>query len=84
MSRKMLKYWMLLLALALVLAACGGGDTADEAADTEETAADTTEETAVDTTEDTASEDAEAPAEEAAGEVITLSSGTPWPTTSAL
>ena len=69
MSRKMLKYWMLLLALALVLAACGGGDTADEPAETEDTAADTTEDTA----EDTASEEAEAPAEEEAmDEVITL------------
>ena len=69
MSRKMLKYWMLLLALALVLAACGGGDTADEPADTEDTAADTTEDTAV--TEDTA--DTEEPMEEEmSDEVITL------------
>lgn len=69
MSRKMLKYWMLLLALALVLAACGGGDTADEPADAEDTAADTTtEETAV----DTPSEEAEAPAEDAAAQVVTL------------
>ena len=69
MSRKMLKYWMLLLALALVLAACGGGDTADEPADTEDTAADTTEDTAV--SEDTA--DSEEPMEEEmSDEVITL------------
>ena len=69
MSRKMLKYWMLLLALALVLAACGGGDTADEPADTEDTAADTTEDTAV--TEDTT--DTEEPMEEEmSDEVITL------------
>ena len=69
MSRKMLKYWMLLLALALVLAACGGGDTADEPADTEDTAADTTEDTAV--SEDTA--DTEEPMEEEmSDEVITL------------
>ncbi|MCA9897748.1 MAG: ABC transporter substrate-binding protein [Ardenticatenaceae bacterium] len=68
MSRKMLKYWMLLLALALVLAACGGGDTADEPAETDDTAVDTTEEMA----EETTSEEAEAPAEEAMDEVITL------------
>ena len=69
MSRKMLKYWMLLLALALVLAACGGGDTADEPADTEDTAADTTEDTAV--SEDTT--DTEEPMEEEmSDEVITL------------
>lgn len=70
MSKKMLKYWMLLLALALVLAACGGGDTADEPADTEDTAADTTtEDTAV--SEDTT--DTEEPMEEEmSDEVITL------------
>jgi sn-glycerol 3-phosphate transport system substrate-binding protein len=61
---------MLLLAMALVLVACGGcDDTADEPADTTDTTADT-EDTAVteDTTED------EAPAEEEAmdDEVITL------------
>ncbi|MCB8981770.1 MAG: ABC transporter substrate-binding protein [Ardenticatenaceae bacterium] len=70
MSRKMLKYWMLLLALALVLAACGGGDTSDDTADTEDTAADTTtEDTAV--SEDTT--DTEEPMEEEmTDEVITL------------
>lgn len=72
MSKKMLKYWMLLLALALVLAACGGGDTADEPADTtEDTAADTateSEDTAVssDTEEEAMDEEA------MADEVITL------------
>lgn len=70
MSKKMLKYWMLLLALALVLAACGGGDTADEPADTQDTTADTTtEDTAV--SEDTT--DSEEPMEEEmSDEVITL------------
>ncbi|MBK8901246.1 MAG: ABC transporter substrate-binding protein [Anaerolineaceae bacterium] len=73
MSKKMLKYWMLLLALALTLAACGGG-TADEPADTTDTAADT-EDTAVseDTTEDTTDTTEEEPMEEEmSDEVITL------------
>jgi sn-glycerol 3-phosphate transport system substrate-binding protein len=61
---------MLLLALALVLVACGGGDTADETTDTEDTATET-EDTAV--TEDTAdTADEEPMEEEAMEEVVTL------------
>ena len=70
MSKKMLKYWMLLLALALVLAACGGGDTDDSSTDTtEDTAADTT----TDTGDTAVTEDTAAPTEEVmTDEVITL------------
>jgi sn-glycerol 3-phosphate transport system substrate-binding protein len=64
MSKKMLTYWMLLLALAMILVACGGGDAADEPADTPDSA----DTTAV--TEEAADEPME---EEAApAEVITL------------
>ncbi|MAT97974.1 MAG: hypothetical protein CL608_12585 [Anaerolineaceae bacterium] len=72
MSKKMLKYWMLLLVLALVLAACGGGDTADEPADTTEDTTADTEDTADEPADTT--EDAEPAAEEEAmaDEVITL------------
>lgn len=74
MFKKMLKYWMLLLALALVLAACGGGDTADEPADTTEDTAADTEDTAVteDTTEEDMAEEDMADEEAMADEVITL------------
>lgn len=66
MFKKMLKYWMMLLALAMVLAACGGGDTAEDTADTTDTATDTA------VTEDTPTEATAAPAEEAMDEVITI------------
>lgn len=71
MFKKMLKYWMFLLVLAMLVAACGGGGTADEGAeepaDTGDTAA--SEEEAAPTEEAPA---AEAPTEEAMDEVVTI------------
>ena len=68
MSKKMLKYWMLLLALALVLAACGG--TADEPADEPADTATETEDTAV--SEEAASETEEVMEEEPMDDVVTI------------
>ena len=68
MSKKMLKYWMLLLALALVLAACGG--TADEPADEPADTATETEDTAV--SEEAASETEVVMEEEPMDDVVTI------------
>ena len=71
MFKKMLKYWMLLLALAMVIAACGGG-AADEPADTATESEDTavSEEEAVE--EEAVEEEAPAEEEEAMDEVVTI------------
>ena len=67
MIKKMLRFWVLFLALTLVLAACGGGDTTEPADDTTDSG-----DTAV--TEDTteAAEEEEPMEEEPMEEVVTL------------
>lgn len=78
MFKKMLKYWMFLLVLAMLVAACGGGGTADEGAeepaDTGDTAAseETADNTADEAMNDNEAMDEQAPPEEAMDDVVTI------------
>ena len=72
MFKKMLKVWTMLLVLALVLAACGGGNTTDEPADTTEETAVDTEDTTEDTTEEDTTEEESMEEEAMAEDVIAL------------
>ena len=75
MFKKMLRYWMLLLALAMIVAACGGGgdtDGGDEPADTDtSTDAETTDSEDTAATDDEAMDDEEME-DEAMDEVVTI------------
>ena len=66
LTRKLWSLLALLLALSLILVACGGGAD-EEPADTGDTAAEPAEETAAEPAEDTAAEPAAEPAEAGEG-----------------